>query len=304
MHRLEGIVYRSTGSWYKVKCDHEFWNARLKGKFKLDNIRSSNPIAVGDRVAMEVDEEHEKTSIIHSIEERENHVLRESPQNRNKSHIIAANLDQSLLIASLKDPITSSGFIDRFLVSCECYHIPATIIFNKIDIYTDKEFERLEYLGKIYEDIGYKVVHTSAKDSVGLKLVESILNHKTTLLSGHSGVGKSSLINHILGKELKTQEVSEWSGKGLHTTTFAEMFDFNENSRVIDTPGIRELGLVDMKANELSGYFPEMKRFMNDCKFNDCLHLNEPACAVQDAVRSGYVSGERFENYMSMLATI
>jgi len=305
LHRLEGTIYRSTGSWYDVKCGDEFWNARLKGKFKLSKLRSSNPLAVGDQVLMDIDEEHEKTAIIHTIKERNNHVLRESPQNRHKSHIIAANLDQSLLIASLKDPITSSGFIDRFLVSCEAYHIPAIVVFNKIDLYKSKEKERMHFLTSIYEDIGYSVIHLSAATSEKMDRVESMLQKKTTLLSGHSGVGKSSIINLLFpDRHLKTQEVSEWSGKGLHTTTFAQMFDLNENSRVIDTPGIRELGLVDMSAQELGGYFPEIKPFASECKFNDCLHLNEPSCAVHQAVVSGQVSGERFENYMSMLATI
>ena len=304
---MEGIVYRSTGSWYEVKnLLGEFWKCRLKGKFKLDeSIRSSNPIAVGDKVHFDIEDKGEQTGTIYEIEKRDNYVARQSPQNRNLTHIISANLDQSVLVATLKNPKTSSGFIDRFLVSCEAYHIPAIIVFNKSDIYESAEMDRYQELKSIYENIGYQVLLVSAIDNQNIDALQNVLQDKTSLISGHSGVGKSSLINAILPEQnLRVKEVSEWSGKGMHTTTFAEMFDINDTSKLIDTPGIRELGIVDIEKDELSGYFPEMHDRLQDCKFNNCLHLNEPKCAVQEAVINNEISEERFGNYLSILETM
>jgi ribosome biogenesis GTPase len=283
-----------------------FWKCRLKGKFKLDeSIRSSNPIAVGDIVHFDIEDKNEETGTIYEITRRANYVSRVSPQNRNLKHIIASNLDQSLLIATLKNPKTSSGFIDRFLVSCEAYHIPAIIAFNKSDIYESEQFERYEYLKQLYENIGYQVLLISAKEKKDIQPLQKILEGKKTLISGHSGVGKSSLINLLMpDKDLKVMEVSDWSGKGMHTTTFAEMHDLNENSKLIDTPGIRELGIVDIEKEELSGYFPEMRERLQDCKFNNCLHLEEPKCAIQQAVINEEIEEERFVNYMSILGTL
>jgi len=218
--------------------------------------------------------------------------------------MIASNLDQSLLVATLKNPKTSSGFIDRFLVSCETYHIPAIIAFNKSDLYGPEEMERYAYLKSLYNKIGYQVLLFSAKEQSEIKALLKILEGKKTLISGHSGVGKSTLINVLMpGKDLKVMEVSDWSGKGMHTTTFAEMYDLNNNSKIIDTPGIRELGIVDVAKEELSGYFPEMRDRLQNCKFNNCLHLNEPQCAVQEAVIDGEIDEERFSNYMSILGS-
>ena len=304
---MEGIVYRSTGSWYEVKNKlDEFWKCRLKGKFKLDeSIRSSNPIAVGDVVHFDIEDKNVQTGTIYEIASRKNYVARQSPQNRNLKHMISANLDQSVLIATLKNPKTSSGFIDRFLVSCEAFHIPAIIVFNKQDIYEEAEFLRYEELKELYEAIGYTVLLLSAEKELNIEQLSKLLENKISLFSGHSGVGKSSLINRILpAQNLRVKEVSEWSGKGMHTTTFAEMFDINEHSQLIDTPGIRELGIVEIEKEELSGYFPEMRDRLQNCKFNNCMHLNEPQCAIQNAVVDGEISEERFGNYLSILATM
>lgn len=304
---MEGLVYRSTGSWYDVKdLQNVFWKCRLKGKFKLDEtIRSSNPIAVGDIVHFDIEDKKEETGMIYEIEHRTNYVARVSPQNRNLRHMIASNLDQSLLVATLKNPKTSSGFIDRFLVSCEAYHIPAIIAFNKSDIYGEDENDRYLYLKNIYEAIGYKVLLISAKEKTSIDKLIALLENKKTLISGHSGVGKSSLINVLMPEQdLKVMEVSDWSGKGMHTTTFAEMYDLTNTSKLIDTPGIRELGIVDIEKEELSGYFPEMRIRLQHCKFNNCLHLNEPDCAIQEAVIEGEIEEERFANYLAILATL
>ncbi len=303
---MEGLVYRSTGSWYDVRdLKGDFWRCRLKGKFKLDeSIRSSNPIAVGDIVHFDIEDKTEETGMIYEIQSRANYVARVSPQNRHLKHIIASNLDQSLLVATLKNPKTSSGFIDRFLVSCEAYHIPAIIAFNKSDLYGEEEMHRYHHLKKLYENIGYQILLFSAKEQTGMESIRAVLSSKKTLISGHSGVGKSSLINVLMpSKQLKVKEVSEWSGKGMHTTTFAEMHDLDDISKLIDTPGIRELGIVDIEKEELSGYFPEMRDRLQECKFNNCLHLNEPKCAIQEAVIDGKINEERFGNYLAILGS-
>lgn len=303
---MKGIVYKSTGSWYTVK-DQEgrFCNARIKGIFKIDGITSTNPIAVGDEVIIEPENELENSVMITGIQKRKNYITRTSPHNKHQHHIIAANLDQCLLFATLKDPKTSQGFIDRFLVTAEAYHIPAIIVFNKSDIYRKREKEKFEELKDMYEQIGYRVLSISVEKRMGLEEVEELMKNKTTLLSGHSGVGKSSFINTLFPElKLKTQDVSDWSGKGLHTTTFAEMFDLPVGGRIIDTPGIRELGLVDISKQELSHYFPEMRALINDCQFNDCMHTNEPGCAVKAAVNSGKIHVDRYVSYCTILESI
>ena len=306
MTLLSALVYKSTGSWYITKtADGQLYNARIKGLLKIGGSTSTNPIAVGDEVEMELENELEKTTTIYEIKERRNYIARTSPHNKNQHHIIASNLDQSLLFATLKDPKTSSGFIDRFLVSCEAYHLPAIIIFNKADVYRQKEMDRYYYLKQVYEQIGYKVLLTSIVTGLGIDEVKEVLKNKTTLLSGHSGVGKSSLINSIFPElTLRTKEVSNWSGKGMHTTTFAEMFDLPNGGKVIDTPGIRELGLVDISKQELSHYFPEMRRLLNDCQFNNCMHINEPGCAIKHGVNAGTVDTDRYVSYLSILDTM
>ncbi len=302
---MQATVYRSTGSWYILKNkDGEFVNARLKGKLKIEGITSTNPIAVGDFV--EIDEEVvEGNLVISKIHERRNYINRVSPHNKNLHHIVAANLDQSLLFATLKDPKTSFGFIDRFLITSEAYRVPAIIVFNKADLYKEKEQEKFELAKKNYEAIGYKIMLMSIEKNIGTAEVKELLKNKITLLSGHSGVGKSTFINYVFPDlALKTLAVSDWSGKGMHTTTFAEMFDLPFGGSIIDTPGIREMGLVDVPKNELAQYYPEMRAVMNDCKFNNCQHFNEPGCAVKAAINEGVISEERYLSYLAIKDTI
>ncbi len=303
---MKATVYKSTGSWYLVKDESgKQYNARILGKFKIDGLTSTNPIAVGDKVTIETENETEDSVTITEIADRRNYINRTSPANKHQHHIIASNLDQSLLFATLKDPKTSQGFIDRFLIASEAYHVPAIIVFNKADLYKKKEQDRFDELRAAYEKIGYKVLLTSIETGEGLEAVKSVLQGKVTLLSGHSGVGKSSFINKVFPElNLKTQDVSGWSGKGLHTTTFAEMFDLPGGGKIIDTPGIRELGLVDISRQELSHYFPEMRALINDCQFNNCMHLNEPGCAVKTAVEEGAINIDRYISYCNILESI
>lgn len=299
-------VYKSTGSWYIVQDENgKAFNARIKGKFKIDSITSTNPVAVGDIVLADMENELENTVTITDIATRKNYITRSSPHNRHQHHIIASNLDQSLLFATLKEPKTSLGFIDRFLITSEAYHVPSILVFNKSDLYKEKELLRYNEIKEIYEAIGYKVLLMSIEKNIGVEEVKNLLKDKTTLLSGHSGVGKSSFINIIFPDlRLKTQDVSGWSGKGLHTTTFAEMFNLSFGGRLIDTPGIRELGLVDIPKHELSHYFPEMRALINQCHFNNCMHINEPDCAVKDAVNLGRVHPDRYYSYLNILDSI
>ena len=302
---MQATVYRSTGSWYVLKnTDGEFVNARLKGKFKIKGLTSTNPIAVGDVVDVDMDAA-EGNLVISKIYDRRNYINRISPHNANLHHIIAANLDQTLLFATLRDPKTSFGFIDRFLVTADAYSVPAVIVFNKTDLLEPKDEEKYLIAKKNYEAIGYKIMRMSLEKNEFVDKVKILLKDKTTLLSGHSGVGKSTFINHVLpDRDLRTQEVSDWSGKGLHTTTFAEMFDLPFGGIIIDTPGIREMGIVNMAKDELAKYFPEMRAVMNDCKFNNCIHLNEPGCAVKAAVNEGTISEERYVSYLTIRDTI
>jgi ribosome biogenesis GTPase len=308
---MQGVVYKSTGSWYSVKDDSgKVWNARMKGVFKLDDITSTNPIAVGDVVDFELENENEQTVTITKIHDRRNHINRQSPRIKSQQHIVAANIDQSLLIATLKEPRTSQGFIDRFLVACEMYHVPAIILFNKIDLYKDKDHQKFKQLKEVYEKVGYKVIGISLKRDKNVKSFKDLLKDKITLISGHSGVGKSTFINTIIPHvQIKTQDVSGWSGKGQHTTTFAEMYELPPDShrdggKIIDTPGMKEFGLVDIERQELSGYFPEMRERLNECQFNNCLHINEPGCAVKQAVIDGEIDEDRYVSYVNILESI
>lgn len=302
---MRAIVYKSTGNWYNVKNQEgEFFRARIVGKLKIEGITSTNPIAVGDYVEIENETDFEST-IITKIYDRKNYINRTSPHNKNMHHIVAANLDQSLLFATLKEPKTSLGFIDRFLVISEAYHVPAIIVFNKADLFKKKEQDKFALIKSIYEGIGYRIQLMSIEKSDGVQEVIDLLKNKTTLLSGHSGVGKSTFINAVFPElKLKTKEVSGWSGKGLHTTTFAEMFDLPVGGSIIDTPGIREMGLVDISKQELSHYYPEMRSVINDCQFNNCVHLDEPGCAVKDAVNEGGIHEERYLSYLNIRDTI
>jgi len=300
------IVYKSTGSWYTIKGENgEFYNARIKGKFKIDGITSTNPVAVGDKVDVDKEDIEEASMVITNIYERENYITRQSPHNKHQHHIIASNLDQSLLFATLKEPKTSQGFIDRFLVASEAYHVPAIIVFNKSDLYKKKEWEKLEELTSIYEENGYKVVPMSLEQNTNVDQVKELLKNKVTLLSGHSGVGKSSFINNVFPElTLKTQDVSDWSGKGLHTTTFAEMYDLPYGGKIIDTPGLREFALMDIEKTELSHYFPEMRALINECRFNNCMHIEEPGCAVKKAVENKQIAAGRYVSYLNILGSI
>lgn len=299
---MKARIYKSTGSWYSVKLENgQFSQARIKGVIKLDAITSTNPIAVGDWVDCAMEEDAEQAVMIHTIAVRDNYVARQSPHNKRQQHIIASNMDQSILLATLKSPKTSQGFIDRFLVSCEAFHIPAIIVFNKADIYGPEELERYAELKSMYEAVGYQVFLISIEQKMGLEPLDALLKNKTTLVSGHSGVGKSSLINYLFPDlELTTQEVSGWSGKGMHTTTFAQMYDYPGGGAVIDTPGMRELGLVNLEKEELAQYFPEMRARMQGCQFNNCQRINEPGCAVKAAVEKGLISEARFFSYVDL----
>lgn len=303
---MEARVYKSTGSWYVLKDEQgNFLNGRIRGVLKIDGITSTNPVAVGDIVDIEPALDADGTVIITGIHDRSNYITRSSPHRKAQHHIIASNLDQALLFATIKEPRTSQGFIDRFLVSAEAYHIPAVIVFNKADIYGDKELEKYAEWEDMFTSIGYTVQLVSATTGYGIDALKEKLKGKTTLLSGHSGVGKSTFINAIFPElTLRTQEVSDWSGKGLHTTTFAEMFDLPGGGSIIDTPGIRELGLVDISRQELSHYFPEMRAVLNNCQFNNCMHVNEPGCAVKAAVSEGTIHVDRYVSYLDLLDTI
>ncbi len=303
---MKARVYKSTGSWYILKDEAgNQYNGRIKGILKIDGITSTNPIAVGDWVDVEHENEGEKTVTITAIHDRVNYIARVSPHRKVQHHIISSNLDQALLFATLREPRTSQGFIDRFLITAEAYHIPAIIVFNKADIYRDKEMEKYAELEEVYTAVGYKTLLISVKDRIGTEDLRNLLRNKTTLISGHSGVGKSTFINAVFpDMALRTQEVSGWSGKGLHTTTFAEMFDIPGGGSIIDTPGIRELGLVGIARQELSHYFPEMRKLINDCQFNNCLHMNEPGCAVKEAVNKGEISIDRYVSYCTILDSI
>ena len=303
---MKALVYKSTGSWYTLKDESgRVWNGRMKGVMKLDDITSTNPVAVGDWIQAEIENEGSSTATINEILDRHNYINRQSPRHKHQHHIVAANLDQSLLVATLKEPKTSQGFIDRFLVASEMYHVPAIIAFNKSDLYKSKELDKYEQWKAMYEAIGYKVLLVSAEKEEGLEDLKELLKDKTTLISGHSGVGKSSLLYVLFpGLNRKTQDVSGWSGKGQHTTTFAEMFDMPFGGKIIDTPGMREFGLVDISKAELSHYFPEMRDRLNGCQFNNCLHVNEPGCAIKEAVINEEIHEDRYMSYVGILDSI
>jgi ribosome biogenesis GTPase / thiamine phosphate phosphatase len=302
---MKATVYKSTGSWYVVKtADQKFWDARLRGSFKIDGLTSTNPLVVGDSVEIEP-ESSGTAAIISEIHTRKNYINRQSPAHKMQQHIVAANIDQSLLIASLKAPKTSQGFIDRFLVTGEAYHIPSVIVLNKADIYGKKEIEKFRLWEEMYKSCGYEIVLVSMLEEKGIGELKMLLRDKVSLLSGPSGVGKSTFINSIFpSMHSKTRDVSGWSGKGMHTTTFAEMFDLPEGGQVIDTPGLREFGLFDISKEVLSHYFPEMRIRLQGCQFNDCLHINEPGCAIKKALQEGEIYADRYNSYCKILESI
>ncbi len=297
---IQGTVYKSTGSWYLVKAQDIFFECRIKGKIRLKDISTTNPIAVGDLVMFEL--ENDNKGIISDILPRTNYIIRKSVNLSKQHHIIASNIDISVLVVTLNNPTTSKNFIDRFLVSCEAYDIPVIIAFNKIDTYSEVDNDELKKIIKIYKKIGYSCELISAKYGNGINRVIDLMKDKTCIISGHSGVGKSTLINSISPKlRLKTKEISSSHNQGKHTTTYAEMFDLDANIRVIDTPGIRGFGLVDISKYELGDFFPEFFKAKQKCKFNNCLHLDEPECNVKMEIKNGEIFESRYFTYLDML---
>ncbi len=301
---MTGLVIRSTGSWYDVReaADGHVWQARLKGIFKMKGLQTSNPIAVGDRVLFDVEDRAENAAIITAIEPRENYIIRKSVHRTAQAHILAANLDQAVLLVTLDFPRTSLGFIDRFLVTAESFRIPTTLVFNKQDLLNDEFKDEQTAITAMYRRLGYGTLLTSTLSGEGVEDFRDLLLGKISLLAGHSGVGKSTLVNAIApGLNLRTTEVSTYANKGVHTTTFAEMFELSPDTFLIDTPGIKELGLIDIEKAELGHFFPEMRDRLNECRFHNCLHVNEPGCAVLEAVESGDIATSRYLSYLSML---
>lgn len=298
---MKGLIIKSTGSWYFLREENgNLLNARIRGKFRLDHIKHTNPVAVGDWVDYEVDSDGIAT--ITKIHERKNYIIRKSVNLSKKTHIIASNIDQAFLVVTVHNPRTSFGFIDRFLVTAEAYHIPTTIVFNKMDIYNEDQLELVEIYKEVYEKIGYKTLEVSAIQGHGLDNFKSKLINQTSLISGHSGVGKSTLLNALVPNlNLKTSQVSNFNQKGQHTTTFAEMFEWPFGGFGIDTPGIKEFGLVDMEREEIQNYFPEIFQLKGNCKFDNCIHISEPQCAILEAVEEGEIAESRYDNYLNFV---
>lgn len=300
---MKGIVTKSTGSWYSVlKPDGTFIECRLKGKFKVLGIKTTNPLAVGDHVVFRVLRE-EGTGVITQILPRKNYIIRKATKLSKLSHILAANLDQAIIIVTLAEPRTSTGFIDRFLITAEAYHIPAVIIFNKIDLYNDGKMEELSTLKSVYEAAGYPCYAVSALTGENTGDVMELLKDKVSLVAGHSGVGKSALINTLEpGLDLKTKPISRAHKKGVHTTTYAMMFRLSFGGFIIDTPGIKEFGLYDLDRKTLAERYPELRALMHACKYTNCTHLHEPGCAVKEAVKNGEISMIRYDGYLRIMA--
>jgi ribosome biogenesis GTPase len=299
-----GTVYKSTGSWYTVKTRNgKIYDCRIKGRFRLEGIKSTNPIAVGDRVEFELETKNNtETGVIIRIEERKNFVVRKSVNLSKQTHIIASNIDQVFLLITINNPPTLTSFIDRFLVTCEAYSINAILLFNKLDTYDEDALSEVKYLAHIYRKIGYECIGISAETGKNIDKVKSLMEGKVSMFAGHSGVGKSTLVNAIEPSlELKTKEISEQHMQGQHTTTFAEMFDLSFDAKIIDTPGIKGFGVVDMDKEEVGDYFPEFFKLKPDCKFNNCLHLKEPKCAVKKALDAGEISFSRYRSYLQIL---
>ena len=299
----KGIVYRSTGSWYTVESQGVFYECRIKGKLRLKGIKSTNPVAVGDRVHFEIDSNAQANEgNITQIEERQNYIVRKSVNLSKQTHIIASNIDQVFLLVTLNNPPTFPAFIDRFLVTAEAYQIPAVLLFNKIDTYTNAELDDLKMLQNIYQEIGYVTQAISAINGKGVDTIKTLMQDKVSMFSGHSGVGKSTLVNAISPElALKTAAISKQHQQGMHTTTFAEMFALSDGIKIIDTPGIKGFGVVDMLPEEIGNYFPEFYKRKMDCKFHNCIHINEPKCAIIDAVENEEIALSRYTSYVQMM---
>lgn len=298
---MKGLVIRNTGSWYLVKTnDGNYVECKIKGSFRLKGIRSTNPVAVGDHVQIIMNQEG--TAFINEIEDRKNYMVRRASNLSKQSHILAANLDQCVLVVTVNFPETSTTFIDRFLASAEAYRIPVKLIFNKVDAYSEEELHYLDQLIHLYTTIGYPCLKVSALQGEGIEAVNQILKGNITLFSGHSGVGKSTLINAILPDlDIRTGEISTYHNKGMHTTTFSEMFPVPGDGYIIDTPGIKGFGTFDMEEEEIGHYFPEIFKTSADCRYNNCTHRQEPGCAVRKAVEEHYISESRYTSYLNML---
>lgn len=301
---MKGLVYKSTGSWYSVKAENgTFYNCRIKGKFRLGGIKSTNPVAVGDHVDFDIEKKGDETvGVIKHIDVRDNYIIRKSVNLSKQTHIIAANIDVAFLLITLNNPPTFTTFIDRFLVTAEAYHIKAVLLFNKIDTYNDDELLEIKLLAALYRKVGYECIGISAISGKNIDKVKLLMKDKVTMFSGHSGVGKSTLVNAIEpGLDLKTSKISEQHLQGQHTTTFAEMFDLSFGGQIIDTPGIKGFGVVEIDKEELGDYFPEFFELKEKCKFNNCLHLEEPQCAIKEAIENEEIAWSRYKSYLQIL---
>ncbi|WP_299209212.1 ribosome small subunit-dependent GTPase A [uncultured Dokdonia sp.] len=301
---MTGTVYKSTGSWYTVKTeDSQWYECRIKGKFRIQGIKSTNPVAVGDIVDFDLDTKSDvETGVITNIHQRDNYIIRKSVNLSKQTHIIASNVDQVFLLVTLNNPPTFTAFIDRFLISAEAYRIKAILLFNKIDTYTEDELLEIKFLAAMYRDVGYECLGISALKNTNLDVLKKQMIGKVNIFTGHSGVGKSTLVNAIEPNlNLKTKEISEQHMQGQHTTTFAEMYDLSFNAKIIDTPGIKGFGIVDMEREEIGNYFPEFFALKSECKFNNCLHLEEPKCAVKEALDNDELHWSRYKSYVQIM---
>ena len=302
---MEGLVYKSTGSWYTVKSTQgQTYPCRMKGKFRIDGIKSTNPIAVGDRVEFELERSDQETrGVITKIFERDNHIIRKSVNLSKQTHIIASNIDYAFLLITPTNPVTTTSFIDRFLVTAAAYHIDCVLVFNKSDTYDKSSLDQAKYLADLYRSIGYTCIGISAKTGKNIEKVRTLMTGKTSLFSGHSGVGKSTLVNALAPElDLRTAEISEQHAQGQHTTTFAQMYDLPFGGRIIDTPGIKGFGVVDLKPSEVGAYFPEFFALQGQCKFNNCQHINEPNCAIKEQLELEQLAWSRYNSYRQIHA--
>lgn len=302
----KGVVIKSTGSWYNVRTeDGTIVPCRIKGKFRINGLKLTNPVAVGDVVKWTLEDEEQDVGTIYEIEPRRNYVVRQSPRKKHFLHLLASNIDQAILIVTVAEPAIKIGFIDRFLLMTEPYNIPVTIVFNKCDVYTEVDLHLYEQLHALYTGIGYNVLLTSNEDGYGIDGLREVLKDKVSLMSGQSGVGKSTLINTLEDElDLRIGDISDYSGKGMHTTTFAEMFDLSFGGHIIDTPGIKTLSFSHLEVMDVAHNFREFFKYSENCRFGDCQHRNEPQCAVKAAIEAGEISGIRYENYLQIIEEI